>query len=219
MEHSVSGVGVLDKSVSIIACVQAGAATLAELTEATGLSRATTHRLAVALVDHGLLRRTETGQFGLGWRLISFGRAAEAALGIVAIAEPIVQSLRDDTGESAQLYLRDGNNRVCVASAESTHGLRTIVALGSILPIDKGSAGHALLGDTTREGWIESVAEREVGVASVSAPVCGQDGSVIAAIGVSGPIDRISRHPGAKYGKQVTRAARRLEAAYAPHSR
>ena len=60
MEPRVSGVGTIDKGVRVLAAVEAvGPCALADLVEATGLSRATTHRLAVALETHGLLRRTD----------------------------------------------------------------------------------------------------------------------------------------------------------------
>jgi len=62
-------------------------------------------------------------------------------------------------------------------------------------------------------GWVESVEEREAGVASVSAPVRDAHGAVIAAVGVSGPIERTSRKPGARYGDAVCRAAAVVEAA------
>jgi DNA-binding IclR family transcriptional regulator len=212
----VSGVGVLDKSVLVIEAVQEGARTLAELTAATGLSRATAHRLAVALEAHNLLRREADGGCALGWRLVALGRAAEAGQGLIEAAEPILRALRDRTGESAQLYLRDGDHRVCVAASESPHGLRTIVSVGAVLPVDRGSAGHVLLDEAGPRGWLASVAEREVGVASVSAPVHGADGTVIAAIGVSGPIERTTRHPGRRYGEAVVDAARALEAALTP---
>jgi DNA-binding IclR family transcriptional regulator len=55
------------------------------------------------------------------------------------------------------------------------------------------------------------VGEREAGVASVSAPVLGADGEVIAAVSVSGPIERTSRHPGRRYAEAVVAAARRIE--------
>ncbi len=206
----VSGVGVLDKSVLLIEAVQEGAHSLAELTEATGLSRATAHRLAVALEAHHLLRRDERGGFALGRRLVALGRAAEAGQGLIGAAEPILRALRDDTGESAQLYLRDGDHRVCVAASESPHGLRTIVSVGAVLPVDRGSAGRVLLGEVGSHGWVESVAEREVGVASVSAPVRDAKGDVLAAIGVSGPIERTTRRPGRRYGAAVVAAARIL---------
>lgn len=209
-----SGVGVVDKSVSILDAVQTGARTLNEVVDATGLSRATAHRLASALSVHGLLRRTGDGGFALGWRLVVLGRAAETDHGLVEAAGPVLDALRDATGESAQLYVRDGDQRVCVAVSESPHGLRTIVGVGAVLPLDQGSAGHVLLGETSGEGWVASVAEREVGVASVSAPVRGADGSIVAAIGVSGPIDRITRNPGERYGTAVAAAARELADRY-----
>jgi DNA-binding IclR family transcriptional regulator len=67
-------------------------------------------------------------------------------------------------------------------------------------------AGHKL----SVGGWIESVEEREKGVASVSAPIFNNDGDVIAALSVSGPLERLSRTPGKKYGAKLVKAARLL---------
>jgi DNA-binding IclR family transcriptional regulator len=61
-----------------------------------------------------------------------------------------------------------------------------------------------------RRGWAASVAERESGVASVSAPVHGADGRVIAAVSVSGPIDRLTRSPGRLHAHAVLGAAAAL---------
>lgn len=212
MESIVSGVGVIDKSVAILDAAAGGARTLPELVGATGLNRATVHRLATALTAQGLLRRHDAGGFALGWRLVALGRAAEAGRGLVDLAQPVLEDLRDRTGESAQLYVREGEHRLCVAASESPHGLRTIVGVGAILPIDRGSAGHVLTGDVPSSGYVTSVAEREVGVASVSAPVLDAQGTVVAAISVSGPIDRVTRRPGVRYGAAVLAAAERLGA-------
>lgn len=220
MDTSVSGVGVVDKAVAVLAALEAGPRSLGELVGATGLARPTAHRLAVALQAHGLVRRDGDGRFALGLRLVALGRAAGEALPLVRAAGPALAALRDGTGESAQLYVRDGDYRVCVASLQSPHGLRTIVRLGATLPLDRGSAGRVLQGDrqALARGWVESVAEREAGVASVSAPVLGPGGEVLAAIGVSGPVERTSRSPGRRYGEAVVRAARAVEeaAGYSP---
>lgn len=215
VEHIVSGVGVLDKSMAVLSAVESGAGSLAELVAATGQSRATTHRLAVALESHGMLRRDAVGRFVLGWRLVALGRAAAEGQGLVDAAAPVLRRLRDATGESAQLYVPDGDHRICVASLESAHGLRTIVDVGAVLPIGVGSAGRVLLGELegVKRDWLESVGEREPGVASVSAAVHGPGGSVVAAIGVSGPLERTTRQPGRRYGDAVAAAARELEAA------
>ena len=204
--NSVSGVGTLDKAVCILDTLEHGPQSLAELVERTGFSRATAHRLATALVVHGLVRRLPDGRFAPGLRLVALGRAAADALPLAEVAEAALEQLRDETGESVQLYVRNGDRRVCVASLESPHGLRTIVPMGASLPLDRGSAGRALA-SVGEPGWVESVEEREPGVASVSAPVRGGDGAVVAAVSVSGPIERTSRSPGARYGRQVEAAA------------
>ena len=64
-----SGVGVLDKAISVLAATESGPATLAQLVEATGLARPTTHRIAVALEHHRLLARDVQGRFILGPRI------------------------------------------------------------------------------------------------------------------------------------------------------
>jgi DNA-binding IclR family transcriptional regulator len=98
-----------------------------------------------------------------------------------------------------------------VAALESPHGLRTIVPVGAALPMDRGSAGRVLSGERSRHGWVQTVEEREPGVASVSAPVCGPDGGVVAAVSVSGPIERLGRAPGRRHGDAVVHAARSVE--------
>ena len=106
--------------------------------------------------------------------------------------------------------------------------------VGAVLPLTAGSAAQVLLawsvdGDRSRllghaafeekqlaqvrrRGWAESVGERESGVASVSAPVLVAD-QLVAAISVSGPIDRLGRNPGRRFAQSVVAAAEQLSAA------
>jgi DNA-binding IclR family transcriptional regulator len=207
---SVSGVGVLDKSVRLLELLSERPHSLAELVAATGWSRATTHRLACALEVHGLARRDADGRFAPGYRLVSFGRAAAAGVPLAAEAEPVLTGLRDRTGESAQLYLAQGDTRICIAAVESTHGLRTIVPLGAQLTMQLGSGARALRGEVGPDGWVASVGEREPGVASVSAPVHDGEGRVVAAVSVSGPVGRTGDDPGPTYGPAVRAAADQL---------
>lgn len=210
MKSSVSGVGVIDKAVGVLAAVDPDGANLAELVERTGLSRATAHRLASALELHGLLRRNTDGRFALGPRLVALGSSAAAGWPLADAGRIALAELRDATGESTQLYVRDGDVRVCISSLQSPHGLRTIVSAGAVLPLDQGSGGRVLTGEIGAEGWVASVAEREAGVASVSAPVLDRSGEVIAAVSVSGPIERLTDSPGQVHGPAVVAAATRI---------
>lgn len=215
---SVSGVGVLDKAVGVLRALRSnGPLGLAELQQATRLPRATAHRLAVALEEHGLVRRDDSGRFCLGFELIAMGRAAADSFPLGDLGRPLLVSLRDSTGESVQLFVREGDERRCVVSLQSPHGLRWIVPEGARLPLGIGSAGRVLLGGAagTDDGVTESVEEREAGVASVSAPVISRDGTVIAAVSVSGPVERLTRHPAKRFGRAVADCAAALADAFA----
>lgn len=214
-----SGVGVLDKSVGILALLaEDGPTNLAGVVEATGIPRPTAHRLLAALEAHHLVAR-DNGRYRLGLRLLGWGEKAAAGTELVEVARPTLEDLQDATGESVQLYVREGDRRVCVAAVERAGGgLRDMVPVGSVLPLDQGSGGTVLLawseyGDTEefeevrRRGWAESVAEREPGVASVSAPVFGPGGKLVGAVSASGPVSRMGESPGTRFSGSVTDAA------------
>ena len=225
-----SGIGVVDKTVAILAAVAAAPRALADLVDATGLPRATAHRLAVALEVHRMLGRDAEGRFVLGSRVGEFAAAIPDP--VVSAAGPVLAWLRDECGESAQLYRRDGAERVCVAAAERTHGLRTTVPIGSRLPLTAGSGALGIcawsdpdsvadlveraeftarsLADVRRRGWAQSVGQREAGVASVSAPVLSPEGGLLGAISVSGPIERLGRSPGQHLAPLLVTGSRRI---------
>ena len=213
---SVTGVGVLDKAMTVLHAVRSEPRSLQALQQTTGLPRATAHRLAAALEVHGLLRRDDDGRFELGHGLVALGEAARERFPLVETARPILADLRDETGESTQLFVVDGDRRRCVLSLETPHGLRWIVPVGSLFPLGAGSAGRVLAGETSKSGWIESIGERESGVASVSAPVVDASGALLGAVSVSGPIERLSSTPGDRFGDAVVSAAHRLAATTSP---
>jgi DNA-binding IclR family transcriptional regulator len=77
-----------------------------------------------------------------------------------------------------------------------------------LLPLELGSAGKVLSGPGAPE-VAESAEEREPGVASVSAAVRDRHG-VVAAVSISGPIERLTRSPGQRYGAAVRLTAELL---------
>ena len=197
-----SGIGVLDKAVGVLHSVAESPCGLAELCARTGLPRATAHRLAAGLEVHRLLARDNEGRWRLGPALTEL--AGQVNDPLLSAAGAILPRLREITGESVQLYRREGMARVCVMALEPPSGLRDTVPVGSRLPMTAGSGAKVLLAfsdpatqqavlptakftdrvlaEVRRRGWAQSAAEREPGVASVSAPVRDNRGAVIAAV-------------------------------------
>jgi DNA-binding IclR family transcriptional regulator len=233
-----TAVGVLDRCVAVLGAVEGGARSFTDVVERTGLARPTTHRLIQGLEDHGFLVHVGGLGYVLGPRLLGLAASAMRDLPLRDLARPVLERLARSTGESAQLFVRDGDRRVCIDSAESDSELRTIVEVGSALPLVKGSAGKVFLawtGDhdrdrlieaaddparleqqlatTRRRGWAESVAERAPGVASVSAPIFGPDRSLLAAVSVSGPVTRLGQLRAKRYAPAVVEAAKEIERA------
>ncbi len=235
-----SGVGVLDKAAVVLGALEAGPSTLAQLVATTGLARPTAHRLAVALEHHRIVARDMQGRFILGPRLGELAASAGEDKLLVA-ADPVLGALRDHTNESAQLFRRQGENRVCVAAAERPVGLRDSIPVGATLSMLAGSAAQVLLAweepdrlhrglqgaafsatmlsGVRRRGWAQSVGEREAGVASVSAPVRSPSGRVVAAVSISGPIERLSRQPGRLHAATVIAGANKLTEVLEKHAK
>lgn len=230
-----SSIRVLDRCVALLGAVEEGARSYTELVERTGLPTTTAYRLIQGLEDHGFLIHVGGLGYVLGPRLLALATTAARELPLRELAHPALERLARSTGESAQLYVRDGDRRVCIDAVESERELRTIVGIGASLPLDKGSAGKVFLAwgteqdrarlaaDETRlpqqvatarrRGWADSVAEREPGVASVSAPVFGPRDALLAAVSVSGPAARLGQLRATRYAPAVMEAAREIERA------
>lgn len=222
-----SGIGVLDKAAGVLHAIAESPCGLADLCARTGLPRATAHRLAAGLEAHRLLARDGDGRWRIGPAVAEL--AAHASDPLLAAGAVVLPRLREITGESVQLYRREGTTRICIAALEPPAGLRDTVPVGARLPMTAGSGAKVLLAysdpatqravlpaakftdrtlaEVRRRGWAQSAAERESGVASVSAPVRDGRGEVIAAVSVSGPIDRMGRRPGERWAADLLAAA------------
>ena len=214
----------LDRSVAIMLAAAHGPLTLNELCENTALPRATVHRLATALEAHRILARTPEGKWTSGSALPG------AREQLIAVAAPIMEKLRDHTGESVQLYQLTGATRTCVASREPASGLHNVVPVGRQLPLSSGSAARVIAAYAPTPGGgeffspeqlelvrqhrlAESVEEREAGLASVSAPIINELGHFVAALSISGSSQRLGPSPREKFGAVLSRAAEELSAA------
>ena len=92
---------------------------------------------------HRLLARDGAGRWRLGPALSEL--AAQVNDPLLAAGAAVLPRLREITGESVQLYRREGTSRICVAALEPPAGLRDTVPVGARLPMTAGSGAKVLL--------------------------------------------------------------------------
>ncbi|WP_419897849.1 IclR family transcriptional regulator [Roseomonas sp. USHLN139] len=184
------GVGAVDRALSILLAYRAGEAalSLAELARRTGLYKSTLLRLMASLERAGmLLREGSAAEWRLGPALVGLGlRAAASESLLEAVLLPVLRRLAEETGESASFYVRDGENRLCRFRIEGRHAVRDHLPPGSLLPLDRGAAGHVLRG----AGLTVTIGERDPELAAVAAPVHSASGALLGALCLSGTATR-----------------------------
>lgn len=198
--------------------------TLPQIRQATGLPSSTCQRLVQNLVREGFLDRAGDA-YRIGLSLVRMAAPGVHGFDPVRQIQPFLDELRDSTGETACLYVRDGRYRSVVGLAETQHAVRRVLTLGMVAPLHAGSAGKVFLtydedawhdalehglGPVTghtmtdveefaeqraavrRRGYATSFEEYEIGSASVSAPVFGVHGQLVAVLGIVAPVQRLT---------------------------
>lgn len=126
--------------------------TAPELARRLGVPRSTVFRLLVTLENMGFVERTPDGRsHRLGLAVLRLGFEYLASLDIVDLGRPLLDALRDATGQSATLVVRDGREVVYLYRAASRSPFATSVSVGTRLPAHATGMGHVLLGDLSRE--------------------------------------------------------------------
>lgn len=122
--------------------------TAPELARRLGVPRTTVFRLLVTLENMGFIERTPDGRsHRLGLAVLRLGFEYLASLGIVDHGRPLLEALRDSTGYSASLVVRDGRDVVYVYRAAPRSPFASAVSVGTRLPAHATVLGHVLLGD------------------------------------------------------------------------
>ncbi|SKC97864.1 transcriptional regulator, IclR family [Burkholderia sp. YR290] len=194
-----SGVAVLDRAFAILNAFGPtdDRLSLAELSRRTDLYKSTVLRLLGALEHGGFIRRLSDGQYAIGPQPLRLAALYQRSFQVGPVIEPILQQLSRDLGETASLYVRQGDRRLVLFRVEPARAVRVSIRVGEEFPIDKGASGKVLLAftdtldprwDEVRERlWAVSHGERDPETASVSVPVFGASGELVGALALSGP--------------------------------
>jgi DNA-binding IclR family transcriptional regulator len=192
----------------------------ADLQDACDLPKSTTSRMLTALERAELLERTDDGSYVAGGLFWLYAARHDPGEDLVRLAGPMLNAVGEATHETVNLSIARGERVVQVAQVDSqfllgtrdwtqvdvpTHcsSLGKVFLAWGVVPLPSGRlerpteatlTAEALRADfarTRERGWASTVDELEVGLAGVAVPVLGTRGQVVAALGVSGPTQRL----------------------------
>jgi DNA-binding IclR family transcriptional regulator len=219
-----------------------GPVRLGALAEELSLPKSSAHRLLNELCELGLVTRCADGQYAIGTRLLRWGQMANRNVGLRTVALPIMTRLRDQLQESVMLSVREGTNRVSIASVDSGHLLRPVLPLGTRTPLGRGASGTVLLAYSEptlleevrlqldererralatprhlsivrQRGWAASDSTTEDGLAAVAAAVLDDRDGILAAVTVAGARVRMPKERQQDFVEPTLRAAHEIAAA------
>ncbi|BBK38264.1 transcriptional regulator [Allostella sp. ATCC 35155] len=195
------GAAAVDRALSILLAFREGdrSLTLGELSRRTGLYKSTALRLLASLERQNFVLRQPDGAWRLGPALFRLGALFERSLDLRSVVEPTLRALAAETGESVSLYVRERDRRLCLMRIESRQNVRDHIAVGALLPIDRGAAGRVLtryesgIGEDRGEALLaSSMGERDPELAAAAAPVLDRDGMMVGALCVAGTATRFA---------------------------
>lgn len=187
---------------------------LTEIARKVDLGNSTTHRILASLSRARLVRSDSISRkYMLGFGLLELTAGWLGELETRSTALPYLRELRQKTGETVSLNVRDYDSRVPIERLDTSHEVRFMVELGRSLSLHVGAGGKAILAfleeneicdllesanlgakktrDLSKElekirrvGWAFSIGERLAGAGSISAPVFNHGGFAIASISI-----------------------------------
>lgn len=189
------------------------------LAKTTGLHPSTAFRILASLIEHGFVERGEAGRYRLGVKLLQLGDRVQSRLDLRREARPIMERLRDRTGETVDLSVRDGDEVLCIERSVTPRMTRVDQMIGGRAPLHATAAGKLFLAeeggeacrayaartphsiaepetlwrslrDIVRSGYALDDGEAEAGVSCIAVPVRDAGGRLVAGLSVSAPIER-----------------------------
>ena len=169
--------------------------TVSKISHHLNINMSTAVRLCQTLESRRYLTRNGRGMYSIGPQIDKLSQIYRLQYNAEESIRPILEKLRDQTGESASFYIVEGDSRVCLFRADSKNDIRHVVKEGNRLPLKMGVVGPVLLAfsgergpeyDKIRTDGYMIAEGRQAYTASVSAPVHAKDGSLAGALVVSG---------------------------------
>jgi DNA-binding IclR family transcriptional regulator len=111
----------------------------------TGLHSSTAFRILSSMLANGFVERDVTGKYQLGRKLLSLGSRVNAQSDLRQIAQPVMDRLRDELGETINLTMREGDEVVYIEKATPNRMMHVQQLVGSRAPLHVTAVGKLML--------------------------------------------------------------------------
>lgn len=221
-QQDMPGVAAVNRALSILMAFEDSVEgmTLAELSTVTGYYHSTILRLCESLEHFGFIKRLEDGRFMLGPTPFYLGMLYQESFRLWDYAAPVLRHLVHQTKETAAIYVREGQERVCLHRMTQPRSVLMHVREGDRVPLDKGAAGKALLAFSEEEGevfdqirragYAVSLSERQTESAAIACPVFGPRQKLLCVLSLGMPLFRFNRSVFRQTLPLVVQAAQQL---------
>jgi DNA-binding IclR family transcriptional regulator len=177
---------------------------LKEISESLGFNLSTTYRILTTLESYGYVVRLRDKQYTIGTQALYLSAIYTHSNHLDQI-RPIVDSIRDISGETASFFIEEDSMRICLYRAHSRDEIRHNIEQGSRLKLNRGASGRIILAygkrsrdksgfykDIRDKGVFLSIDENNASLFAIAVPVLSSTSKFVGALVVSGPVSRFS---------------------------
>tara|TARA_B110000914_G_scaffold212680_1_gene213861 strand:+ start:515 stop:1204 length:690 start_codon:yes stop_codon:yes gene_type:complete len=177
---------------------------LKEISESLGFNLSTTYRILTTLESYGYVVRLRDKQYTIGTQALYLSAIYTHSNHLDQI-RPIVDNIRDISGETASFFVEEDSRRICLYRAHSRDEIRHNIEQGTRLELNRGASGRIILayGKRSRDksgfykdirdtGFFQSVDENNSSLFAIAVPVVSNSSKFVGALVVSGPVNRFN---------------------------
>lgn len=137
---------------------------LREIADVMDLKPPTVHRFLKAMIEENIIVKDPSSKrYSLGGILFELGLAAARNFNIVNLCTPYLKNLAQKTGDTSFIFIRNGNDAVCIAREQGPYHVQTpVVPIGGRQPLGVSAGGLALLSALTRDEIHKILKETEL---------------------------------------------------------
>jgi DNA-binding IclR family transcriptional regulator len=199
------GVAAASRALSVLSAFEESpdGMTLVALAKTTGLYASTVLRLLDSLMAAGFVKKLSDGRYVVGPRVLPLSEMYRRSFRLGDYALPRLRELSQETGEGAGLYVREGDQRICLHHVQPQRSVRTHVLEGQRFPLDRGAAGRIILAldegaqgapydQIRKQGYVITQKERDPESAALACPVFAHGAHLLGAMSLIVPLYRFS---------------------------